>query len=246
MKWSVDFHGDFAPEFQALNEVVQDELLAHVAVLETFGPQLGRPRVDTLKGSRHSNMKELRFDAAAGVWRFAFAFDPKRRAIILCGGDKSGGSETRFYRQLIAKADERFDAHLAAMNRSGVERAEPKDQEATMMKNLDRIRKQLTPARRRKIAARAATLIAEEKSLQELRQAHKLTQKRMAQVLGIGQDSVSRLEQRSDLLISTLRGYVEALGGRLSLVAEFPNQEPVILSGIAALDGDTRAGARKS
>ena len=90
-----------------------------------------------------------------------------------------------------------------------------------------------------KIAARAANLIAEEKSLQELRQAHKLTQKRMAQVLGIGQDSVSRLEQRSDLLISTLRGYVEALGGRLSLVAEFPNQEPVILSGIAALDGDT-------
>jgi DNA-binding XRE family transcriptional regulator len=87
-------------------------------------------------------------------------------------------------------------------------------------RNLDRIRKQLSPARRRKIAARAATLIAEEKSLQELRQAHKLTQKRMAQVIGIGQDSVSRLEQRSDLLISTLRGYVEAMGGRLSLVAE--------------------------
>jgi DNA-directed RNA polymerase specialized sigma subunit len=104
------------------------------------------------------------------------------------------------------------------------------------MKNLDRIRKQLSPARRKKIAARAATLIAEEKSLRELRQAHKLTQKRMAQVLGIGQDSVSRLEQRSDLLISTLRGYVEAMGGRLSLVAEFPNQEPVVLTGIAALE----------
>jgi len=114
------------------------------------------------------------------------------------------------------------------------------------MKNLDRIRRQLTPGRRRKIATRAAGLIAEEKSLQELRQAHKLTQKRIAQVLGIGQDSVSRLEQRSDLLISTLRGYVEALGGRLSLVAEFPNQEPVILSGIAALNGGRVAGAHKS
>lgn len=114
------------------------------------------------------------------------------------------------------------------------------------MKNLDRIRKQLTRTRRRKIAARAATLIAEEKSLQELRQAHKLTQKRMAEVLGIGQDSVSRLEQRSDLLLSTLREYVEALGGRLSLVAEFPDQEPVILSGIAALKGDDVAAARKS
>ena len=106
------------------------------------------------------------------------------------------------------------------------------------IKNLDRIRKQLSPARRKRITARAATLITEEKSLQELRQAHKLTQERMAQVLGIGQDSVSRLEQRSDLLISTLRGYVEAMGGRLSLIAEFPNQEPVALTGIAALDSD--------
>jgi DNA-binding XRE family transcriptional regulator len=112
------------------------------------------------------------------------------------------------------------------------------------MKNLDRIRKQLTPARRRKIATRAATLIAEEKSLQELRQAHRLTQKRVAQVLGIGQDSVSRLEQRSDLLISTLRAYVEAMGGRLSLVAEFPNQEPVLVTGIAGLDTGKNGASR--
>jgi len=104
------------------------------------------------------------------------------------------------------------------------------------MKNLDCIRKQLNPARRKKIAARAAALISEERTLQELRHAHKLTQKRMAEVLGIGQDSVSRLEQRSDLLISTLRGYVEALGGRLSLIAEFPNQDPVVLAGLAAIE----------
>ena len=111
------------------------------------------------------------------------------------------------------------------------------------MKNLDRIRKQLNPARRKKTKARAAALISEERTLQELRHAHKLTQKRMAEVLGIGQDSVSRLEQRSDLLISTLRGYVEAMGGRLSLVAEFPNQEPVVLSGIAALDSERKSEA---
>jgi len=61
--WSVDLHAEFVPEFAALSEAVQDELLAHIAVLETFGPQLGRPRVDTLNGSRHKNMKELRFDA---------------------------------------------------------------------------------------------------------------------------------------------------------------------------------------
>ena len=113
MKWEVEFHKDFDPEFDALPDDVQNELLAHALLLEQFGPQLGRPRVDTLKGSRHANMKELRFDAAGGVWRVAFAFDPKRNAVLLIAGDKSGGDEKRFYRQLIAKADERSDDHLA-------------------------------------------------------------------------------------------------------------------------------------
>jgi hypothetical protein len=118
----VDLHNAFVPEFEALDEAVQDELLAHVAVLEVFGPQLGRPRADTLKGSRHRNMKELRFEAADGVWRFAFAFDPQRKGIVLCGGDKSGGSEKRFYRQLIAKADNRFDSYVMALKLSDTER----------------------------------------------------------------------------------------------------------------------------
>ena len=73
MVWDVELHPAFDPEFERLAEAVQDELLAHLKLLEQFGPQLGRPRVDTLKGSRHANMKELRFDAADGVWRFAFA-----------------------------------------------------------------------------------------------------------------------------------------------------------------------------
>jgi hypothetical protein len=76
VRWTVELHDDFVPEFGALDEDVQDELLAHITALETFGPRLGRPRVDTLKGSCHANMKELRFDASDGVWRFAFAFDP--------------------------------------------------------------------------------------------------------------------------------------------------------------------------
>jgi hypothetical protein len=75
--------------------------------------QLGRPHVDTLKGSKHANMKELRFDAADGVWRAAFAFDALRQAVVLVAGDKSGESQARFYRTLIATADKRFDAHLA-------------------------------------------------------------------------------------------------------------------------------------
>jgi hypothetical protein len=117
--WDVLFHDEFDPEFDALPEAVQDELLAHAAVLAQFGPQLGRPRVDTLNGSRHANMKELRFDAAGGVWRVAFAFDSRRHAILLVAGDKSGVSQSRFYRQLIAKADVRFDGHLAGLKQQG-------------------------------------------------------------------------------------------------------------------------------
>ncbi len=104
---------EFEPEFHVLPGDVRTEILALALVLEQFGPQLGRPRVDTLKGSRYAKMKELRFRAADGEWRVAFAFDRRRAAILLVAGDKSGGSQKRFYRELIRKADERLDAHLA-------------------------------------------------------------------------------------------------------------------------------------
>jgi DNA-binding XRE family transcriptional regulator len=102
-----------------------------------------------------------------------------------------------------------------------------------MPTDVNDIIKGLSPARRKKVEARAAELIAEEMTLRELRKARKLTQVRMAKKLGITQDSVSRLEQRSDLLLSTLRKTVEAMGGNLSLVAEFPDRAPVVLSGIS-------------
>ena len=94
-------------------------ILALSRLLGEFGPQLGRPRVDTLNGSRHANMKEMRFGAAGGEWRLAFAFDPARNAILLVAGDKSGGSTRRFYRTLVRKADERFDRHLARLAERG-------------------------------------------------------------------------------------------------------------------------------
>lgn len=110
---------EFEPEFYALPESVRTEILALSRLLQQFGPQLGRPRVDTLDGSSHANMKELRFDAAHGIWRVAFAFDPKRNVILLVAGDKAGVGKKRFYRQLIRKADARFDAHLAQLKKKG-------------------------------------------------------------------------------------------------------------------------------
>jgi transcriptional regulator with XRE-family HTH domain len=99
----------------------------------------------------------------------------------------------------------------------------------------DKIRK-LRPAQRKRVEARAVELIAEEMTLRELRRARKLTQVRMAKALGITQDSVSRLEKRSDLLLSTLRKTLKAMGGNLSLMAKFPDRPPVVLSGIAEDD----------
>jgi DNA-binding XRE family transcriptional regulator len=114
-----------------------------------------------------------------------------------------------------------------------------------MATNVNDIIKKLSPAQRKKVEARAAQLIAEEMTLRELRHARKLTQVRVAKKLGITQDSVSRLEKRSDLLLSTLRKTVEAMGGSLSLVAEFPDRAPVVLSGIAEDDPRPKAGGRR-
>ena len=100
---------------------------------------------------------------------------------------------------------------------------------------IDRMDK-LPPSRRKKVEERARTLIAEEMTLRDLRKARKQTQERVAEKLGINQENVSRLERRSDLLISTLSSYVEAMGGKLSLVVEFPDRSPVALTGITSLD----------
>lgn len=120
MNWKIIFDNEFDLEFDELSELVQDECLAHLKFLEKFGPELGRPHVDTLKGSKYSNMKELRFNADNGVWRLAFAFDPTRKGILLICGDKSGGSEKRFYKDLIKKADKRFDKHLSNLKKDEV------------------------------------------------------------------------------------------------------------------------------
>lgn len=115
MSWTVLYHDAFLPEMEALPETVQDGVLTLAELLTKTGPTLGRPHADTLTGSKHPNMKELRFNADDGVWRVAFAFDPTRRAIILVASDKAGVAQKRFYKSLIAKADTRFAEHLDAL-----------------------------------------------------------------------------------------------------------------------------------
>lgn len=117
MKWRVILHPAFDAEFNKLNHAVQDELLAHAILLEHTGPNLGRPYVDTLKGSRFKNMKELRFKANQGIWRVAFAYDKTRNAILLVAGNKAGKNERLFYKQLINKADKRFSLYLNTLTK---------------------------------------------------------------------------------------------------------------------------------
>lgn len=114
MPWTVIDHPAFDAERVKLPAAVLDKLAEAVLALEDMGPRLGRPLVDTLAGSRHPNMKELRI-AVRGAWRFAFAFDPARQAIILVGANKEGVSSRRFYQRLVRTADGRFDEWLRTM-----------------------------------------------------------------------------------------------------------------------------------
>jgi hypothetical protein len=115
MEWDVRFDPAFAVEAKEFARAVQLEIAALVGLLKQFGPQLRRPHCDTLNGSKHANMKELRFTLPDGEWRVAFAFDPQRQAILLVGGSKSGTNEKQFYRDLIRVADERFNAQLKSL-----------------------------------------------------------------------------------------------------------------------------------
>ena len=114
MTWPVSFHNEFEAEFRGFDQDVQDGLLEAAKSVQSAGPKTGRPHVDTLDGSVHANMKELRFTAHGGreVWRAAFAFDPGRSAIVLVAGEKQGRNQDLFYKRLIKIADARFDSHL--------------------------------------------------------------------------------------------------------------------------------------
>lgn len=108
--WSVELDDDFAEWLNDLEEPERNEILAHALFLKRFGPSLGRPHVDTVKGSKFKNMKELRIQIGGDPWRVLFAFDPRRTAILLVGGNKA--SNKRWYKTHIRIADRRFRRHL--------------------------------------------------------------------------------------------------------------------------------------
>ncbi len=111
--WTVIFTPRFDAWLLDQEEGMQEKVLADLTNLETYGPKLSRPYADTVKGSKHKNMKELRIQYAGRPLRAFFAFDPERQAIVLCAGDKS--NDKRFYDRMICIADDEFSTHLALL-----------------------------------------------------------------------------------------------------------------------------------
>jgi len=116
--WTVEYTDEFGRWWEMLTSSEQASLAACVRLLEEYGPQLSRPYVDTVTGSRHTNMKELRTQSQGRPLRTFFAFDPRRTAILLIGGDKTGNE--RFYERMIPQADRLYDRHLAELREEGL------------------------------------------------------------------------------------------------------------------------------
>lgn len=110
MEWTIAFDPNFRIWFYEQEPGLQDEMFAVIKILAESGPKLGRPRVDTLKGSSFKNMKELRIQYQGDPWRILFAFDPQRQAVLLVGGNKSGNN--RWYKENLPIAEKRYEQYL--------------------------------------------------------------------------------------------------------------------------------------
>jgi len=111
--WEIEFAGEFGQWWDSLKDEEQDSIGQVVGLLEKLGPALPRPYADTIGGSRHANLKELRVQHAGRPFRILFAFDPRRCALLLIGGDKTGND--RWYEEFVPVADRLFDEHLRKM-----------------------------------------------------------------------------------------------------------------------------------
>ena len=214
MAWEIEYTDQFEAWFGMLNEDEQESVVIAVEILQDQGPGLGRPLVDTIKGSRHANMKELR--PRRGNLRVLFAFDPRRMAILLIGGDKTHRWEA-WYQNVIPLADRLYEEHLETLEEgriTAMTKTKPFAELADQIK--------ADPVRRERIAIGKRAL-EDALALAKLRDRQDITQKELAETLGVTQANISRIEHEEDLYLSTLRGYVAALGGELEIHAVFPD-----------------------
>jgi DNA-binding XRE family transcriptional regulator len=180
---------------------------AKVILLQKIGPSLPRPHADLIHSSRHPNMKELRIQHSGRPYRVLFAFDPHRCAILLIGGDKTGND--RWYEEFVPIADALFVQHLEG-------------EKIEMARSFKELQAKM-PREARDRSEEAAKKMISEMGLAELREAMDLTQESLADTLHVKQASISKMERRSDMYISTLSKIIEAMGGELQIIANMPN-----------------------
>jgi hypothetical protein len=118
MAWDVEYTDEFESWWESLTEGEQEDVAATVALLEAKGPQLPFPYSSAIHGSRHGHMRELRVQHAGAPYRVLYAFDPRRMAILLLGGNKTGNA--RWYEVHVLQADRLYDEHLVALRREGL------------------------------------------------------------------------------------------------------------------------------
>ena len=222
MMWTVIFCDEFADEFLLLDPGLRVELAAHLRTLEVFGPSLGRPSADTLKGSKFANMKELRFTWQRSPYRYFFAFDPERKAVVLIGGNKAGNA--RFTIPSLLWLTPALRSICGNWKTNGATRTE----EQTMPKTLDEVLAALPQEQQDGVERRARDLIRRV-SLRELRKSLGLNQKQLAEALKISQAAVSKQERRQEIQVGTLCEVIQAMGGSLEITARFPGGRTVRL-----------------
>jgi hypothetical protein len=116
--WEIEFTDEFGEWWGGLDEPEQEDVLASVNLLRSIGPMLGRPHVDSVQASKHANMKELRVQHQGEPYRVLFAFDPRRTAALLLGGNKTGNA--RWYEENVPRADRVYDDYLAELRKEGL------------------------------------------------------------------------------------------------------------------------------
>ncbi len=213
MTWDVEYMNDFGDWWTELAESEQDEIASVVELLAEHGPGLRFPYSAGVAGFRHGHMRELRVQSAGKPIRVFYAFDPR------CTRRRQDGQ--RAVLQAVRAAGRQ--ALLRAL--AGTERG--RSDRMSGRHAFDELTKGFTPNRRERVDARKAELRAA-MPLHELRKARAMTQKAVDEVLKVNQPAVAKLERRADMYVSNLRVYIEAMGGRLSIVAEFPQGSVVI------------------
>ena len=210
MAYEVEATDEWLAWFEALTAKEQEELAARIGLLEAKGPHLPFPYSSGVSQSGHTHMRELRAQIDGRPFRTLCAFDPRRVAILLIAGDKTGDD---WWYEVYVSSGRRPVRRTSRGSRDG-----GFDLMAT---KFQKIRERMAPDRRARIRKRTEELLGE-LPLQELRQARALSQEELAEVLGLNQATISKLERRADMYLSSLRRFIEAMGGELEITANFP------------------------